>query len=182
MNRIHFHSSQRCFGPRTRLQNFTTQAGSDWTKVKALLCPHGAEWILILSPHHEKHCQGLNHEGQQWREAWNWLSQLASVFNPIHLRSSQHCFGPRTKPQNFTSQAWYDWAKARAFLSLHGKENWLELDVARLSLQYHVCVFVRVGDAHKGVSALISELLFCYPDFCRIIELACRHSSDIGQF
>ncbi len=38
------------------------------------------------------------------------------------------------------------------------------------------------SDAHKGVSALISELLFWYPDFCRILELARRHSSDIGQF
>ena len=32
------------------------------------------------------------------------------------------------------------------------------------------------SDAHKGVSALISGLLFWYPDFCRILKLAHRHS------
>ncbi len=38
------------------------------------------------------------------------------------------------------------------------------------------------SDAHKGVSALISGLLFWYPDFCRIQKIGRRHSSDIGQF
>ncbi len=38
------------------------------------------------------------------------------------------------------------------------------------------------SDAHKDVSAQISGLLFWYPDFCRILKLARRHSSDIGQF
>ena len=102
-NPIHLHSSQRCFGPRTRMQKFTTQAESGWTKVRGFLCPHGSEGILIRIPRHEKHWLGLKHEGQPWRKAWNWPGQLASVFTLIHLHSSQRCIGPRTWMQNITT-------------------------------------------------------------------------------
>ncbi len=40
-------------------------------------------------------------------------------------------------------------------------------------------VIFNYSDAHKSVSALISGLLFWYPGFCMILELARRHSSDI---
>ena len=42
------------------------------------------------------------------------------------------------------------------------------------------CIYVL--QRHQQRLALLSELLFSYPDFCTILELARRHSSDIGQF
>ncbi len=39
------------------------------------------------------------------------------------------------------------------------------------------------SDAQKGFSALISGFLFFwYPDFCRILKIGRRNSSNIGQF